>query len=126
MSYDGVFQLDNPYGNPKPPSKRMQKALDDINRFNFHAELENEQRTIERNKLRTSNTPIFLTCKYCEGKVQKRKKSKTVQIGLQSVTIPQYKCLVCGITYSGFLPHIKSDKDPEIECEIVEYHGLLQ
>ena len=116
----------NIHFKPNPPSKRLQKVQDDINQFNFHAQLDKEQKDIDRQKVRQTSTPIFLVCKYCEGKVKRRKKPKIVQIGLQSLTMPQYRCSVCSITYSGFLPHIKSDKDPEIECEIIEYSGLMQ
>lgn len=121
-----IFELPNPYGNPKPPSKRFEKALDDIHQYNFHAELGNEQKDIERNKLRQSNAPIFLLCKLCESRLQKKKPiEKDIGFG-NIIQVPSYSCKTCHTKYWGFLPHVKHIDNPEIEAEVIEYSGLLQ
>jgi len=104
----------------------MRQQSDTISRFNDFARISND--TVQKGP-KYSPTSGFLLCALCEGEVKRRigkSKNRIVQIGFQTVTVGQYKCSVCGSCYSGFPPHIKSDDNPDLEAEIVQYSGVRQ
>lgn len=120
-----LCQLPNSYGKPTTQSKTFRNQQDTISRFNDAAIFKND---IRKHEVKYSpNTPVMLICAMCDGEVRRRtgtKKHRTVQVGFQSVIVACYRCKVCGTHYSGFLPHIKNDGNPDLEAKLVNYSGV--
>lgn len=121
-----LFTLPNPRAVVQTQSKTFRNIQDNISKFNDSARMNNS--TIQRGpKYSGDSSPVMLLCPMCSGEVKRRSgtsKNRKIQIGFESILVPCYRCIVCGVHYSGHLPHIKCDDNPELEAEIIEYSGV--
>lgn len=59
------FNLQNHYGVPKPPSKRMDRLAEDINQFNKECKDNKDTRSREIAKFKKCDSLVIVQCKLC-------------------------------------------------------------